>query len=429
MSNTLTGKYKESGSSWIGMIPEMWGTCLIKNIFSIQKRIAGEEGHTVLSITQRGIVPKKMSEQGQFAQDYSHYQLVFPGDFAMNHMDLLTGWVDISKYEGVTSPDYRVFVNERPNIAYSDYFKYIFQYCYSNRIFYGLGQGVSGFGRWRLPSDMFLNFRLPLPPFAEQKTIAEFLGQKTAEIDTIITEARASIEEYKSWKASIIYEAVTRGLDPNVEMKESGVEWIGKIPQHWDISRIKRCAQFMPKIDFSHIANSDMITFTPMECIKNGYFENRKKLYAEIEGSYTPYAEGDIVLAKVTPCFENGNCSIMTDLASNVGLGSSELFVLRAKHINSRYLFYFIRNIGFIQAGKATMTGTGGLKRVSSDFVNNCVIPIPSEFEQQQIVDYLDTKCIQIDSIIEEKEKLILDLEMYKKSLIYEVVTGKRKVI
>ena len=123
--------YKFSGADWLGEIPSDWKVCPLKYIFTIKKRIAGEPGHTVLSITQSGIKPKDMSGQGQFAQDYSNYQLVYPGDFAMNHMDLLTGWVDLSKYEGVTSPDYRVFINNDDTTYLSEYYKYIFQYSYS----------------------------------------------------------------------------------------------------------------------------------------------------------------------------------------------------------------------------------------------------------------------------------------------------------
>lgn len=134
-------------ATWMGTIPENWISCPLKYVFEIQKRIAGKEGYTVLSITQSGIKPKNMSAQGKYAQDYSNYQLVYPGNFAMNHMDLLTGWVDISQYEGVTSPDYRVFVNRDTDRYCSEYYKFIFQYCYSNRVFYGMGQGVSGFGR------------------------------------------------------------------------------------------------------------------------------------------------------------------------------------------------------------------------------------------------------------------------------------------
>ena len=191
------GEMKPSREKWLGEIPTSWKVLRLKRIFSIKKDIAGEEGHTVLSVTQKGIRPKAMSEKGQFAQDYSKYQLVNHGDFVMNHMDLLTGWVDVSQYDGVTSPDYRVFINNKPDQFDSGYYRCIFQLCYSARIFYGLGQGVAGFGRWRLPSDMFLNFVLPVPSISEQHAIAAYLDDQIAQIDSIIAEALASIEEYK----------------------------------------------------------------------------------------------------------------------------------------------------------------------------------------------------------------------------------------
>ena len=227
-------KMKDSKEWWLGDIPYTWNTRLLKYMFSIKKNIAGETGHQVLSVTQKGIVPKNMTERGQFSLDYSKYQLVEAGDFVMNHMDLLTGWVDISKYNGVTSPDYRVFVNTNPDSFDSQYYKYIFQYCYSNRIFYGLGQGVAGYGRWRLPADMFMNFVLPVPPIDQQRRISCFLDKQCEQIDSIIEEAKSSIEEYKKWRSILIFEAITKGIDPNVEKKDSGIKQIGQIPIHWD---------------------------------------------------------------------------------------------------------------------------------------------------------------------------------------------------
>lgn len=156
---------KDSGSVWFEEIPCNWVMKRIKYLFHIKKDIAGKEGYTVLSITQRGIQPKDLSKnEGQIAANYSQYQLLAPGDFAMNHMDLLTGWVDISKYSGVTSPDYRVFVLDDAEKNDSSYYLYLMQMCYFNRIFYGLGQGVSGMGRWRLQADKFLNFPVVVPP-------------------------------------------------------------------------------------------------------------------------------------------------------------------------------------------------------------------------------------------------------------------------
>ena len=203
-------KTKNSGSVWFDEIPENWDMKKLKYMFHIKKDIAGEEGYTVLSITQKGIIPKDLSKnEGQLAANYSNYQLVAPGDFAMNHMDLLTGWVDISKYSGVTSPDYRVFVLDDATSNDSRYFLYMMQMCYSNRIFYGLGQGVSGLGRWRLQADKFLNFMIPVPPKEEQSEIADYLDNRCTEIDNLIEMKEAFLEELDNYKKSLIYEYVT----------------------------------------------------------------------------------------------------------------------------------------------------------------------------------------------------------------------------
>lgn len=200
----------ESGSIWFGNIPSTWEMQKIKFLFHIKKEIAGEEGHTVLSITQKGIVPKDLSKnEGQIAANYSNYQLVNPGDFAMNHMDLLTGWVDISAYSGVTSPDYRVFMLNDTKNNESRYFLYLLQMCYLNRIFYGLGQGVSGMGRWRLQADKFLNFQIPVPPRNVQLEIVEYLDRIIPEIDLLIDRKERAISELENYKKSMIYEYVT----------------------------------------------------------------------------------------------------------------------------------------------------------------------------------------------------------------------------
>lgn len=201
---------KNSGSIWFGEIPVEWSAKKLKYQFRIKKDIAGKEGLVVLSITQKGIVPKDLSKnEGQLAESYANYQLVNIGDFAMNHMDLLTGWVDISSYNGVTSPDYRVFVLDDYENNNSRYFLYLMQMCYFNKIFYGLGQGVSGLGRWRLQADKFLNFVIPIPPHEEQTEIATYLDKKCAEIDNLIYQKEQIIKELENYKKSIIYDYVT----------------------------------------------------------------------------------------------------------------------------------------------------------------------------------------------------------------------------
>lgn len=201
---------KDSGIEWAGEIPSHWRVNRLKRIFEIKKDIANQLGYDILSVTQKGLKIKDISSnEGQLSADYSKYQIVEENDFVMNHMDLLTGWVDLSKFEGVTSPDYRVFKASKADIINNLFYKYVFQVGYSNKIFYGLGQGVSNKGRWRLPTDQFLNFEIPIPPIEEQQAIAIFLNEKTSHVNLLIEQKEQLINELESYKKSFIYEYVT----------------------------------------------------------------------------------------------------------------------------------------------------------------------------------------------------------------------------
>ena len=200
---------KESYVSWIGQIPASWEVRPLKSMFVINKRIAGSLGYDVLSITQKGIKIKDIvSNEGQQSNDYSKYQIVKPGDFAMNHMDLLTGFVDLSTILGVTSPDYRVFTPISKDID-SRFALYIFQIAYKAKIFYGLGQGVSTFGRWRLPKDQFLNFLIPVPPLNEQRKIVEYLDNVCSSINILIELLDKKLDLLVRLRDSSTYECVT----------------------------------------------------------------------------------------------------------------------------------------------------------------------------------------------------------------------------
>lgn len=207
------------------------------------------------------------------------------------------------------------------------------------------------------------------------------------------------------------------------KMKDSGVQWIGVIPATWQLSRIKYIAEFEPKCDFSSLNPDDTITYTPMECIKNGYYVPNTALLGSISPSLTSYQENDIVMAKVTPCFENGNIAVMKDLASGVGLGSSELFVFRAKYISTKYLFYWLQNFAFTERAKSTMTGTGGLKRVSPQYIKNCEIHVPPVEEQNRITSFFDTECARIDAVIEKTRTSIEEYKRLKQAVITQTVT------
>lgn len=207
------------------------------------------------------------------------------------------------------------------------------------------------------------------------------------------------------------------------KMKDSGIEWIGEIPEGWEITRLKYLADFEPTCDTSYLTDESKITYTPMECVKNGGFENRSALYGNLSHTLTPFQNGDIAMAKVTPCFENGNIAIMDNLFSGFGLGSSELFIFRPKSISTRYFFYWLQNKAFVARACSTMTGTGGLKRISPSFIRNCPVHCPSTDEQTKISDYLDAKCSEIDDLLTSVHSSIEKYKKLKQAVITQAVT------
>ena len=233
---------KDSGVEWLGNIPEHWNVHTIKQHFKVRKRIAGKEGYDVLSITQRGLKVKNIaSNEGQMAMDYSGYQFVNPGDFAMNHMDLITGYVDLSDKFGVTSPDYRVFTLEDIDNCYPKFYLRIFQVAYKRRIFYKFGKGAANQGRWRLPQRAFYNFLIQVPPICEQIEIEKECDKIEHAIDKVIEAFKEEILLLEELRTKIIADVVTGQIDvrdavvPDVEShNESDLNDIDEIEEYID---------------------------------------------------------------------------------------------------------------------------------------------------------------------------------------------------
>lgn len=422
----MARKMKDSGIEWIGEIPEGWEVLAHKYIMHKEKSICEHySGEDVISLTLNGVVKRDLENpSGKMPTTFDGYQFVDPNDLllCLFDIDVTPRCVGLVKDYGVTSPAYSRF---KIHSGFCNaYYNYLLRFIDDEKVFVHLSKNL----RSSLTESDFGAIKTIVPPKAEQQRIADYLDNRTFEIDTLLSKARSSIEEYKKLKQAVITQAVTKGVRGEREMKDSGVEWIGETPAEWRISRIKYVSIFEPSCDFRKLTPETIITYSPMECIKNGTFERRTSLYGNLAHTLTPFQNGDIVMAKVTPCFENGNIAIMNDLQSGYGLGSSELFVFRPQNINTRYLFYWLQNKLFVHQACATMTGTGGLKRISPSFVKNCNIHYPPAAEQEEIADYLDAKCAEIDKLIAKKEQLVKELESYKKSLIYEVVTGKREV-
>ncbi len=419
---------KDSGIAWIGAMPRAWKMNTIAQIFlQVKCKNTGLQEKNLLSLSYGKVKRKSIDTvEGLLPESFDGYNIIEKDDIVLRLTDLQNDHtslrVGLAEERGIITSAY-LTIRNRSNFCP----KYLYYYLHSFDIakgFYGMGAGVRQGLNW--DGVKWLKILAPLVP--EQERIAAFLDAECAEIDAVLEKTRASIEEYKKLKQAVITQAVTKGIRGDRPMKDSGIEWIGEIPAEWTASKIKYCTEFAPSCNTSHLSEDSLVTFTPMECIKNGYFENREAHFSALSSSYTQYQDGDIVFAKVTPCFENGNIAIMQGLSAGVGFGSSELFVIRPQSINTEFIFYYLQNDIFKQYACATMTGTGGLKRVSPTFVRNYSVFIPCNEEQLEIVRYLNEKCSGIEVLIAKKQQYLTEIENYKKSLIYEYVTGKKEV-
>lgn len=416
-------KMRDSGIEWVGAIPRDWQFSKIGSLYTQRNEKVSDKDYQPLSVTMQGILPQLATAAK--TDDGDNRKLVRVGDFAINSRSDRRGSCGISPLDGSVS---LINIILTPRTAmHPGYYNWLFHTTLFADEFYKWGHGIVA-DLWTTRWQEMKSITVPVPEYAEQERIAAFLDAECAEIDAVLEKTRASIEEYKKLKQAVITQAVTKGIRGDRPMKDSGIEWIGEIPAEWTASKIKYCTEFAPSCNTSHLSEDSLVTFTPMECIKNGYFENREAHFSALSSSYTQYQDGDIVFAKVTPCFENGNIAIMQGLSAGVGFGSSELFVIRPQSINTEFIFYYLQNDIFKQYACATMTGTGGLKRVSPTFVRNYSVFIPCNEEQLEIVRYLNEKCSGIEVLIAKKQQYLTEIENYKKSLIYEYVTGKKEV-
>lgn len=413
---------KSSNTEWLGDIPTEWDVAQIGNYYELRNEKVSDYDFEPLSVTMKGIVPQLATAAK--SDDHSNRKLVKKGDFVINSRSDRRGSCGISPLDGSVSLINTVM---KPRGEMNpQYYNWLFHTEQFADEFYKWGHGIVDdlwTTRWQEMKKIFI----VAPPLSEQQTIANYLDETCSKIDEIVTEAKASIDEYKELKQAVIDNAVLHGLNNGI-MKDSGNDLIGKIPLFWEMRKLKYIADFNPGITIAYDVQKE-VGYVPMNCVKNGYMNPLSAQLSDMSTGLTGFQDGDIVMAKVTPCFENGNIAVAENLEQDVAFGSSELFVIRTHSINRRFMLYYLQNSVFKNQCISTMTGTGGLKRVSGYFVNNAYITYPPENEQQAIVNYLDEAVKNMDSLITEKESLIHDLEAYKKSLIYEVVTGKRKVV
>lgn len=430
--NTYT-KYKPSGVEWIGEIPQNWDISRVKAAFYRKKEKAYQENPTILSLTSRGIVERDISHnEGQIAESYFEYNPVDVGDLLLNPMDLVTNaFASVSKLKGVISPAYFNLVHK--DKINSKYFEYYFKLQYWNKSFFAHGKGVSIEHRWTLNQETLMNFPIPLPNDEEQTAIANFLDEKTAKIDALIEKKKQLIELLKEERTAIINQAVTKGIDPNVKLKPSGIDWLGDIPEHWLSCRINRKIKVK---DGTHdtpfyVANTE----SNFPLITSKDFENEEIVFEDAkyispEDHYNIFQrsnteKGDIIMSMI-----GGNIGNLVLVKTDRKFSIKNVALFKTSHnkTDAMFLYYILKSsLLKIQIDLNSRGGAQGF--LSLGDLRSLVYFVVPEEEKKAIVNYIQTQTNRIDNSISKIEKEILLLMEYRTSLISEVVTGKIKVV
>jgi len=415
-------RYKDSEVEWLGEVPEHWEVKRLKyNLRLLTEKTDRRENPIALENIE--------SWSGNFIQT----ETIFEGEgIAFERGDILFG--KLRPYLA------KAYLAETPGEAVGDFHVMrptkntvgrFAQYQILNREFIAIVDG-STFGA-KMPRaswDFMCGMVLTVPPIPEQQTIVAFLDCETAKIDALIAEQQRLIELLKEKRQAVISHAVTKGLNPNAPMKDSGIEWLGEVPENWEIRRLRFAAQLNPsKGEVAELDRETEVSFLPMEAVGDDGSLNLDRIRAigDVETGYTYFREGDVTIAKITPCFENGKGAIMCGLLGGIGFGTTELIVARPipSKTTSSYLHWLFTSTPFRKRGEASMYGAGGQKRVPDDFVRNFAIGFPSIQEQSVITAFLEREIAKLDALIQEAKNAITLLRERRTALISAAVTGK----
>ena len=429
---------KDSGVEWIGQIPKNWTLKRLQYILKERNELNSPiKTKNILSLTvQQGVVPYAQRAGGgnKAKEDLTAYKVVYKNDIVLNSMNVIAGAVNLSKYYGCVSPVYYMLYNDNP--AVTKYYNLLFQTEVFQKSLFGLGNGIlvkeSSNGklntiRLRIPMDKLNKLPLPLPPLPEQQAIADYLDDKCAQIDNITATINEQIDVLKQYKKSVITEAVTKGLDPNAPMKDSGVEWIGQIPANWGIKKIKHLFKLRSEKNYEPLEEVNLISlYTELGVVQHSDLEETSGNKAVTADGYKKVYKNDIVV-NIILCWMGA-----IGISAFDGVTSPAYDVYEAidsSLVNPKYYHYLFRTPQF--HGECYTKGRGIMamrwRTYSSEFKNIKVVFPPFDM-QQAIADYLDDKCAQIDAVIADKQAQLETLAAYKKSLIYEYVTGKKSV-
>lgn len=425
----MARKMKDSGIQWIGEIPEGWETTRIGGLYSLRNTKVSDIDYPPLSVTMKGIMPQL--ETAAKTNDHNNRKLVKKDDFVINSRSDRRGSCGISTLDGsVSLINIVLSPNEMMN---PEYYNGVFTNPSFSDEFYKWGNGIVD-DLWTTNWNKMKNINVPHPDLETQKIIANYLNDKVSSIESLLIEINKEIENLENYKKSVITEAVTKGLNKNVEMKDSGIEWIGEIPEHWKITRIKNSANIYGRIGYRGYTHNDIVeegmgavSLSPSN-MHNGEIKYDNNTFI----SWNKYEEspeikvrvGDIVMVKTGSSY--GKVSLVEKLNYKSTI-NPQLIIVKIKNIGNRYLFYCMNSNYFNYQVEMSVTG-GTIPTMSQEKINNFYITLPEIKEQNEIVEYLDQKCKIINDSISIKKQQLETLEEYKKSLIYEYVTGKKEV-
>jgi type I restriction enzyme, S subunit len=438
--------YKASGVEWLGDVPKHWDIPPLYTRFRIElgkmldeSRITGK--HLVpylrnVDVQWDSIDFDDLPEMDIYAHEYERYTLK-QGDLLVCEGGEV-GRSAIFKSNGTVIGFQKALHRLRPaNGSESSRFMF-YTLNWASMLGVFLAEGNPNTIP-HLTGEKLRRYRFPSPPVDEQRAIAAFLDRETAKLDTLAEKKRALIGKLKEKRAALISRTVTRGLppaaaraaglNPHPKLKPSGVEWIGEVPEHWNVMRGRFCMRVNPPSEvLRQLADDEDVSFVPMEAVgeDGSLVLDIAKPKGEIGGSYTEFQDGDVVVAKITPCFENGKGALASGLVNGAALGTTELHVLRPlPSLDRLFLFYLTISSIYRMTGEAEMYGAGGQKRVPPEFNKNFRTPLPPITEQHTIADYLNRETTKIDRLIEKVEAAIERLREYRSALITAAVTGK----
>lgn len=420
---------KDSGLEWIGEIPAEWGLSKIGQVYRLRNTKVSDTDYPPLSVTNKGIVPQLDTAAKTNAHD--DRKLVRKGDFAINSRSDRRGSCGISDYDGSVSLINTILAPlGEMNPGYYDWLFHTVQF---GDEFYKFGHGIVD-DLWTTGWQDMKKITIPTPPLAEQRRIADFLDTKCAEIDALTADIQAQIDTLEQYKRSVITETVTKGLDPNAEMKDSGIDGAGVTPSHWKTTRLcyecyirarlgwrgLKADEYVDEgyafISAFNIQNGKMV-WTPLNYITKERFDESPEIKLH---------SGDVLIVKDGAGV--GKCARVDDLPMGGTAPNSSIAVITpSKNLDYRYVCYYLQSAAFNNFVLLLYNGMG-VPHLTQEVMCKIKILVPPLKEQMVISDYLDAKCTEIDAVVETKRSQLATLDKYKKSLIFEYVTGKKEV-